>query len=175
MMDREPPYVPAAAGVFALLNRKRRFAYVAYTSSLQKRSHSLAHMLASHDRDPKSYWPIRDLPKHPSDEFSFVVLADAVKPDQSLGAVAVAQKAFAAKSYRIVGGHRAAAPLITFGGRKISLAVAVREHSDVVYITAYRRLMRGWTPRQALGLDPPDPRWHRQKQEERKARAGARA
>ena len=35
----------------------------------------------------------------------------------------------------------------------MTLADAVRDYSDVKYLTVYRRVERGWTIRQALGLE----------------------
>ena len=177
MMYREPDEIPLQPGVFALLNRKRRFAYVSYTNNLQKRSHSMSHMLLVHDADPKCYWPIRDLPKHPSDEYTFKVMRLDAKHtgDASLAAVATAQKALIAKGYRVITGHRATSPTVSFEGRRMTLAEAVRDYSDVKYLTVYRRVERGWTIRQALGLDAPAPRWHHSKQRERRQREAARA
>lgn len=173
MMYREPDVIPLTAGVFALVNRKRRFAYVSYTGNLQKRSHSMSHMLLSHDADPRAYWPIRDLPKHPSDEYTFVVMQkDAADP---LEAVTRAQRKYLNKGYRIVNGQRAASPMVTVNGKRMTLADAVRKTGKVKYLTAYRRLERGWTTEQALGIEPPAPRWHQGKQAERKARETERA
>lgn len=175
MMYREPDVIPLSPGVFALLNRKRRFAYVSYTGNLQKRSHSMSHMLLSYDADTKSYWPIKDLPKHASDEYTFKVMATGTKDVDALASIATAQRKFMSKGYRIIGGQRAASPMVTLKGRRMTLADAVREHSKVKYLTAYRRLERGWTIEQALGIDAPAPRWHQQKQAERKAREADRA
>lgn len=173
MMYRDPEVIPLLPGVFALVNKKRRFAYVSYTSNLQKRSHSLSHMLLSHDEDERAYWPIRELPKHPSDEYTFVVMQkEAADP---MEAVARAQRKWMGKSYTIIGGQRASSPMVTLRGRTMTLADAVANHSKVKYLTAYRRLERGWTVEQALGLEPPAPRWHKQKQAERKAREVERA
>jgi len=171
MMTREPATIPAMPGVYALLNRKRKFAYVAYTANLQKRSHSMSHMLLTQDANPAAYWPIRDLPKHPSDEFTFLVVSTEIRPDAARAGIAMAQKAFVAKGYRLVDGFRAASPMVTVAGNRVSLAEAVRTYSKVKYLTAYRRLERGWSTEQALGLEPPAPRWHHGKQAERRARA----
>ena len=174
MLFREPPFVPHLPGVFALVNRKRRYAYVSYTSNLQKRSHSLSHMLMRQDEDPSSYWPIRDLPKQPSDEHVFMVMNSKAPPAEALSAVANVQRAFASKGYRLIEGNRAASPSIVVAGRKMSLSDAVREYSKLQYLTVYRRIERGWLPEEALGLVPPSPRWHRTLQQERKERAAAR-
>jgi hypothetical protein len=176
MMYREPSVIPLQAGVFALINRRRRFAYVSYTQNLQKRSHSMSHMLLSQDEDDTSYWPIRELPKHPSDEYVFKVMKTGeVDVHQSFAAVAASQRFFLAKGYRIVSGNRASSPIVTFKGRKMTLADAVKDHSDVKYVTAYRRLERGWSIEQALGIEEPAPRWHRTQQRERKKREAERA
>jgi hypothetical protein len=134
-------------------------------------------MLLSHDADPKVYWPIRDLPKHPSDEFTFKVMRLDAKHDgdSSLAAVASAQKKLMAQGFRIITGHRATSPTIKLDGRRMTLADAVRDYSDVKYLTVYRRIERGWQVKQALGLEPPAPRWHHLKQQERRARGAARA
>lgn len=176
MLFREPETVPLLPGVFALVNRKRRFAYVGYTINLQKRSHSISHMLLAQDEDPKAYWPIKDLPKHVSDEFVFMVMKSRdVTADNAMAHVATVQRSFAQRSYRIIEGQRSASPMVQINGVKLSLAEAVRKHSKVKYLTAYRRIERGWTVEEALGMVPPAPRWHRGKQAERRKREAARA
>lgn len=174
MMYREPDVIPLTPGVFALVNRKRRFAYVSYTSNLQKRSHSMSHMLLSRDANAKAYWPIRDLPKHPSDEYTFVVCQkEAADPTE---AVTRAQRKYLNKGYRIVGGQRASSPQVLLDGKRMTLVDAIKKSgSKIKYLTCYRRLERGWTVEQALGLEPPAPRWHQAKQAERKAREEARS
>jgi len=181
-MYREPDVIPLTPGVFALINRKRRFAYVSYTGNLQKRSHSMSHMLLSHDANPKVYWPIRDLPKHPSDEFTFRVIypspsgrGEKITGQNAMEMVARAQRRFMAKGYRLIDGQRAATPMVTLKGKRMTLADAVRDFSKVKYLTAYRRIERGWTIEQALGLEPAAPRWHLGKQAERKTREAERA
>lgn len=171
LMTRIPASIPPEPGVFALLNNRRRFVYVAYTRNLQKRSHSMSHMLMNYDKDRAAYWPIRELPKHPSGEFVFVILRKGVTPERSLAAIAVAQRTFLAKKYAIVRGHRAGTPSVRLNGRTQTLAEAVRDRPKLKYPTVYRRLQRGWSVRQALGLDPPDPRWDHELQEKRRKRA----
>jgi len=172
MMYREPPVIPHLPGIFALVNRKRRYVYVSFTSNLQKRSHSLSHMLLRHDEDPSSYWPIRDLPKNLSDEYVFMVMKSKdISPDNALAAVASVERQFAVKGYRLVEGHRAASPTVTVNGKRMTLADAVRNHSTAKYLTVYRRLERGWSAEEALGLVPPAPRWRIDLQDERRERA----
>jgi len=196
MMLRSPEFIPLRAGVFALVNERRKYAYVSYTQNLQKRSHSMSHMLLQYDawcnptprratartsapspaplrRKTKPYWPIRDMPQRPSDEFTF--FAEPYRGADALGEVERLQERYRRRGYAIIAGHRAASGLVRLEGRLIKLSTAVAQVSEVAYLTAYRRLQRGWSVRQALGLDPPAPRWHQKKQAERKARSLARA
>lgn len=188
-MKREPATVPPKPGVYALVNKRRRFAYVAYATSLMKRSHALAYMLKKQDEyaaseaqrgnrakpnDAESppYWSIAALPKHPSDEFTFMTLATDIVPADAAKAVAAAQKKLAAKGLRIVDGNRSTDAMVTFQGTPMTLVAAIKQsHSKVKYPTAYRRLERGWTLEQALGLADPNPRWDLTKRRERQLRA----
>lgn len=179
MMLRFPEFVPLRAGVFALVNERKKYAYISFTQNLQKRSHSMSHMLLQYDQwlaKPKKaqpYWPIRDMPKRPSDEFCF--FAHPYSGPDPLAEVHALQAKYERKGYKIVAGHRAASGVVRLNGKLMKLADAVADHSDVAYLTVYRRLQRGWTVRQALGLDPPSPRWHTGKQHERKVREARRA
>jgi hypothetical protein len=189
MMVRFPEFIPLSAGVFALANERRKFVYVSYTQNLQKRSHSMSHMLLQYDGWLAShsevrgggrakgrtmpYWPIRDMPKRPSDEFIFVAVP--YRGADALGEVQKLQDKYRRRGYKIIAGHRAASGMVRLEGRLMKLSAAVEAYSDEAYLTVYRRLQRGWSVRQALGLDPPAPRWHTTKQAARKARAAERA
>jgi hypothetical protein len=179
MMVRFPEFIPLSAGVFALANERRKFVYVSYTQNLQKRSHSMSHMLLQYDAwlaKPKKvapYWPIRDMPKRPSGEFIFVAVP--YRGADALGEVQKLQDKYRRRGYKIISGHRAASGMVRLEGRLMKLSAAVEQYSDEAYLTVYRRLQRGWSVRQALGLDPPAPRWHTTKQQARRARAAERA
>ena len=168
VMQRDPVLIPRKPGVFALLNKKRRLAYVAYSSDLQKRSHSLAHML----QNPRTHWSLKDLPKHPAGEFMFTVVADDVPPDRAPRFIGAAERSARSKNYRVVEGSRSAVPMVHFDGDFITLADAmVRSRCKTKYITVWRRLDRGWSVEQALGLDPPPIRWDPDQTEARRKRA----
>ena len=156
VMQREPVQVPRKAGIFALINSKRRFAYVAFTTDLQKRSHSLAHML----QNPKTHWSIKDLPRHDPGEYLLVVLHEDTPPERAARLVTSTQRTFVEKRYRIVTGARSAVPLVTFKGEEMPLTEAIA-HSKcrAKYITVWRRLERCWTIEQALEVADPTTRW----------------
>jgi hypothetical protein len=175
-MIREPATVPAVAGVYALVNRKRKYAYVAYTSNLQKRSHSLSHMLLESDRKgDKCYWAISDLPRHASGEYVFMVFASAIEEADAKNTIATVRRSLGRKGYRLIDGQRGTAATVTFNGKTMLLTEAlVLSKSKVKYPTAWRRIERGWTVEQALGLAEPDPRWDHDKQKARTVRAKGR-
>jgi len=168
VMQRVPVLIPRKPGVFVLSNKKRRLAYIAYSTDMQKRSHSLAHML----QNPKTHWSLKDLPKHPAGEFTFMVIEEDVAPPQAPRIVAAAERAAKNKNYRLVEGSRSTIPMVTLNGRHMTLADALAStRSRVKYITAWRRLDRGWTPAQAIGIDPPPIRWDPDETAARRKRA----
>ena len=171
-MHRDPITILPQPGVYALVNKGRKYAYVAHTVNLQKRSHSMSHMLMNADRKPKkTYWAIANLPRHPSDEFTFMVLAMPVPKREAGSALQTAQRSLRAKGYRIVEGNQRNQTVV-WHGRAMPLTEALRvSGSTAKYLTAWRRIERGWTVEQALGLEEPDPRWDTNKAKERKDRA----
>lgn len=172
MMSREPVTILPQPGVYALVNKERKYAYVAHTVNLQKRSHSMSHMLVQADKHPKqTYWAIAALPRHHSDEYTFMVLAAPVLKADAQAAIATAVRSLRAKGYKIVEGNRQS-QMVTWKGRSMPLAEALRAAgTKVKYLTAWRRIERGWTTEQALGVEPPDPRWDHQKAKVRAKRA----
>lgn len=172
VMQRDPVSIPRKSGVFALINSRRRFAYVAFTSDLQKRSHSLAHML----QNPKTHWSIKDLPTHPASEFLFMVLHEDTTPQRAQRLVAATQKEFLQKKYRVIAGSRSAVPLVSFKGEDMPLTEAMSAaRTKAKYITVWRRLERGWTLQQALGIEPPPTRWDPDDVRERRKRRESRS
>jgi excinuclease UvrABC nuclease subunit len=171
-MQREPVLVPRKPGVFALVNKSKREAYVAFTSDLQKRSHSIAHML----QNPKTHWSIRNLGKDRAGAFTFIVVAEDVEELKSPRLVKHTEKEFLAKKYRIVEGARSTVPLVVYKGEEMPLTDAIaKSKCKAKYITVWRRLDRGWTVEQALDLEEPPVRWDPEQTRERRKRAEKRA
>lgn len=164
-MQRDPRVIPPTAGVYALLNKKRRYAYVAFAKNLQKRSHALAHMLIHQDS-----WSIADLPKHPAGEWTFMLVKE-VQPVFAPAAIAATTKSFEAKNYVVIGGARSPTPMIDLRGTKLTLVDAIaKTKCKTDYTTVWRRLKRGWTVEQALNLEPPPVRWDPVETSARRAR-----
>jgi len=171
VMQRDPVLIPRKPGVFMLLNRKRRLAYVAYTSDLQKRSHSLAHML----QNPKTHWSLKDLPRHPPGEFTFMVVADTINERAAARIIRAAETEIAAKNYRLVSGSRGAVPMVTFKGEAMPLTEAIdKAKCKAKYITVWRRIDRGWTVEQAVDLEDPPTRGDPDQTQARRKRAARR-
>jgi len=171
VMQRDPTLIPRKPGVFMLINKRRRRVYVAYTSDLQKRSHSLAHML----QNQKTHWSIKDLPKHPAGEFTFQVVEQDVTARSAKKVVELAEEAAAKKGYKVVGGSRSAVPAVTWDGRTMPLTEAMKlARTKAKYITVWRRLDRGWTIAQALGVDAAPARWDPAQTRQRRRRIQSR-
>jgi hypothetical protein len=104
----------------------------------------------------------------------FIVGVEGVGPERALAVIATMQRGFTNKSYAIIRGHRAGSPIVKLNGQSQSLAEAVRtrrrDDRRLKYATVYRRLQRGWSTEQALGLEDPDPRWNHAKQDARRKR-----
>lgn len=167
VMLRDPVQIPRRRGIFALINKSKGCAYVAFTTDLQKRSHSLAHML----QNPKTHWSIKALPKDRAENYTFTVISTEVDPHRSERLLRLAEKTLGAK-YEIIDGSRSAAPMVTLKGVPMTLTDAIKKSKcRSAYITVWRRLSRGWTTEQALGLDEPPIRWSPEETAERRARA----
>lgn len=166
-MQREPAVIPRRSGVYALVNRKRRYAYVAYSVNLQKRSHSMSYML----HNPHT-WSIADLPVHPVEEWTFMVIKTDVEPEASKRVVNAAVREFEGRNYTTISGARSPLPTFEYEGEMTTLVDAIKKSGCTdQYITVWRRLKRGWTVRQALGQDPPPVRWDPEQVNQRRARA----
>lgn len=163
VMGRDPVHIQGVPGVFALTNKSRRLAYIAWTKNLQKRSHALAHML---DTGKSS---IRDLPmvdsdgkKIKPDEYTFIVLRENVSDADADKAMARLRKPFEEKRYRLIDGSRSPIPILELDGETMTLTDAIAKYAPKLkYTTAWRRLQRGWTAEQVLGMEEAPPRWGR--------------
>ena len=171
-MLRDPVEVPRKPGIFALICKSSRVAYVAYTSDLQKRSHSLSHML----HNPKTHWSIKDLPKLSPENYTFTVISEDVSAKRAAALISATKQSMKKRKYRVVEGSRRPTPLVTLNGQPMTLLAAIKAAKcKSAYITVWRRLSRGWSTEQALELDPPPVRWDRSATEERHRRIAKRA
>lgn len=166
-MRRDPVTIPRSPGVYALVNKKRRYAYIAFSANMQKRSHSMSYML----QNPET-WAIAQLPIHPAEEWTFMVVKENVEPEAAQRVIKATTKEFTERNYSVVGGGRSAVPTIDFEGTKVTLVDAIaRSGCKDQYITVWRRLKRGWTVNQALGIDEPPARWDPEQVKARRQRA----
>jgi len=172
VMRRDPSDLPRKPGVFVLLNNKsHRCGYVAYASDLQKRAHSFAHML----QNPKTHWAIRDLPKAPAGEWVYTMIEETPSRAAADRLIRLTKKSLAQKKYRVIEGGRRAMPLVTLNGTAMPLTEAIlKAKCSDAYITVWRRLDRGWTAEQALGLADPPARWDTIENARRRRRRDAR-
>jgi hypothetical protein len=156
VMRRDPIELPRKPGIFVLMAKAERIAYVSYTRDLQKRSHSLAHMLSN----PKTHWAIRGLPKLPPGSWVFTMLRENITPKFAAKVIPSLKQSMRDSKYKIIDGARRPNPFVTLDGEPMSLPAAMKKAKcKTAYMTVWRRLQRGWTVEQALDLEDTPPRW----------------
>lgn len=135
---QKPPDLKRVPGVFALLHKATAEAYVNETKDLRQRA-MLWEMHLS-----KGRVPAKDFPKYPSDEWEFWV--DGIE-GATLDDV---RQSLAKSGWKIINSYK---PRKTYviNGVEGSLATHCQTYSLKVH-TVYKRLSRGMTVEQALGL-----------------------
>lgn len=145
--------IPRAPGVFALLHAKTATAYVNETRDLRQRALLWQQRLNGNGGD---IVPAKDFPKHPAEEWTFWV------SDQ--GDLASTRAALTAKNWKLINDYR---PRKTYTivhkhGQTVIGSLAVHcKQAGVKLHTVYKRLNKGMSVEQALGLTaspPPDKR-----------------
>jgi hypothetical protein len=110
---------------------------------------------------------IKDLPmtdpdgkKISPEEYTFIVLRPNVSDEDADRWMTRLQKPFVDKRYRLIEGSRSPIPIVELRGKTMTLTEAIADNAPKLkYTTAWRRLQRGWTIEQTLGLEDPPPRW----------------
>jgi hypothetical protein len=106
---------------------------------------------------------IKALPMHDPGEYMFIVLKENVTDEAAEKSIAQLKRPFEDKSYSLIDGMRSPIPMVDFKGEKMTLTeaidIACKGRKKIKYTTAWRRLQRGWTIEQTLGLEDAPPRW----------------
>jgi hypothetical protein len=151
-LKQDPTPMPLKSAILILMHRKRRQAFVCYTSNARGRAAVLASSIRHRDELERAH--VRDLP--PGDVTDFALLATRVglEPKLADDAVERMKKKLERDGFKIFGGSRSAVPMVSLNGRRMTLAAAMAEAKTAAhYQTVYRRLERGWPLKQALDLE----------------------
>lgn len=146
---RQPSNVPTTAGTFAVANKRLKTAYVGKTKNLRTRASMWKTMLKRNAEEREYKMPVRGITRGASDDWSFVFSADL--DDAGL------RKTLEERGYEILNGHARE----RLGSIEVSdFKGTIQQHAKrcrVPMHTVYRRRQKGYTLRQALGLDPIEP------------------
>ena len=146
---RQPSNVPTSAGTFAVANKRLKLAYVGKTKNLRTRASMWKTMLKRNEDEKTFKMPVRGIERGPSNDWSFVFSAE---PDD-----AKLRAHMERLGYALVNGHaRERLGKVEVDGVARTIQQHAKHHRVPMH-TVYRRRQKGYTLRQALGLDPIEP------------------
>jgi len=146
---QRPPTIPQSAGVFALLHAKSRQAYVNVAGNLRQRATIWAHHLNASDRDPTHSMRVRNWPRFPSDEWEFWMM-EHLTPPLVIEAI---KKSFVSQGWSLISGRSPKRVAHVVQGVSDTLLGHCRRLGIKGWAGVYKRVERGETAAQALGVD----------------------
>jgi hypothetical protein len=154
---QKPPDIPRTAGIFALFHKATNEAYVNTTNNLYQRAIMWAAHLRHYFEDNGALPPVRYLPRYAPDEWEFwfttATTATTTAPGQTLENV---RDLLAKGGWRIINPLKQPRKKYLIDGKSQSLAKHAADRGMKFY-TVYKRLERGMSVEQALGLEQAPP------------------
>ena len=148
----DPPVMPLKPALLILMHRRKKAAFVCYTSNARGRAAVLASAIRHRDDAERAH--LRDLPEGEVKDFALLATRIGLEPKVADEAVDRLKRKLERDGFRIFGGSRSAMPMVTFNSRRMTLAAAMVEaKTGSHYQTVYRRLQRGWPLKAALDLE----------------------
>jgi len=152
-LKMDPSPMPIKPAVLILIHRKRKMAFVSYTSNARGRAAVLASAIRHRDSVARAH--LRDLPEGDVKDFALLATSVDIEPRKANRTVERLQAKMVRDGYKLFGQPRSAVPLVTLNGRRMSLVEAMAEAKcKTNYQTCYRRVQRGWPVKAALDLEP---------------------
>ena len=151
-LKADPSPMPLKPAILILTHKRRRMAFISYTTNARGRAAVLASMIRHRDKKKRNH--LRDLPEGTIKDFELMAVNIGLERTKGDAMVERYQKKFEKSGFRLFGGPRSAMPLILVGGKRLTLVEAMAAHKvKDNYQTVYRRIQRGWPVKQALGLE----------------------
>lgn len=148
----DPSPLPLKPAILLLLNKRRRAAFISYTTNARGRAAVLASMIRHRDKNKRNH--LRDLPEGGIGEFALLALNIDLPARKAADMIERYQKKFIKDGFKLFGGARSAIPLVALNGRRMTLVEAIDESkTKSAYQTVYRRIQRGWPVKQALDIE----------------------
>ena len=149
----DPPVMPLKPALLILMHRRKKAAFVCYTSNARGRAAVLASAIRHRDDAERAH--LRDLPEGEVKDFALLATRIGLEPkvaDEAVDRLCFDSSvtASASSAARAVG-----LPVVTFNSCRMTLAAAppVEAKTSSHYQTVYRRLQRGWPLKAALDLE----------------------
>jgi hypothetical protein len=147
----DPDPMPLKPAILVLMHRKKRMAYIGYTSNARGRAAVLASMIRHRDSAGRSL--LRGLPEGGVEDFTLTALKVGLEPALADKMVRQVQKRFERDGLKMFGANRSAVGQVVLDGERMTIVEAMkRTGSKQQYQAIYRRLQRGWDPKEAFDL-----------------------
>ena len=151
-LKSDPTPMPLKPAILILMHKRRKAAFVCYTSNARGRAAVLASSIRHRDDLDRAH--LRDLPAGGIAEFALLATRIGLEAKLADDAVERLKRKLERDGFKIFGGSRSAMPMVTLNGRRMTLAAAITEaKTKAHYQTVYRRIERGWPLKQALDLE----------------------
>jgi hypothetical protein len=151
-LKSDPSPMPLKPAVLILLHRRRKMAFVSFTSNARGRAAVLASAIRHRDSAKRGH--LKDLPDGDIKDFALLATNIGLEAKKANKTVEKLQKKMERDGFKLFGGTRSAIPKVSLNGRRMSLVEAMAEAKcKAGYQTVYRRVQRGWPVRQALDLE----------------------
>ena len=146
---QSPASIPVTPGTFAVANKRLKKAYVGKTKNLRTRASMWRMMLKRNEEEGSYVIPVRGIERGRSNDWAFVFSPD--NDDAKL------RKTMEMLGYELLNGHaRHRVGKVDVAGVSRTIEQHAKKYRVPMH-TVYRRLRKGYTLLQALGLAPIEP------------------
>src|SRR5262245_15011962 len=121
----QPSPLPLKPAVIILLHKRRKSAFVSYTSNARGRVSVLANVIRHREQLARKH--LRDMP--PGEILDFAVLAEYIglEPERANRMVKRVKNRLINDGYKLFGGQRNAEPIVILNGKRLSIVDAMSE------------------------------------------------
>ena len=147
----DPDPMPLASAILTLLHRRKKQAFVAFTTNARGRAAVIASAIRHRDKMERGH--LRDLPEGKVEDFALLATHIGIEASKADAAVSRLRRKLEKDGYKFFGSVRSAQPRVWLNGRRMSIAEAMEATKcKAPYQTVYRRFARGWSTKDALEM-----------------------
>ena len=150
-LKTDPAPLPLQPAILSLIHKKRRAVFVSYTTNARGRAAVFASAIRHRKTSERNH--LRDMPAGVVTDFAVLCTSIGIEASKADAAVERLQKKFERDGFTLFGKPRSAQPAVWLNGKRMTIADAiVASGTKSNYQTVYRRILRGWSTREALDL-----------------------